>query len=789
VRLYALGLISSALGSFITPLWVIPSLGIAASSWAAGTINLLLAGGACLLSKPAGLLSATEPGMGYSRSNSAAWVAFVIGFSLFAVEIIGAKAIWLIVDSTAYAEGILFGAVLTSMAAGGLVQLWADRRRISACQVIALSLLLAALAQGLMIPTSAWLASTFHESCRRFAWITSSAVGFGIAEAMLVFVMLGPSMLGHGMAFSGLCKMATETGSGFTSTVGRLYGWNNAGAVLGAVVSATVLIPASGLTRSLATVTLVLLCACVVVAVGIVPRSRVRSGILYSCLLVGILVCHWGWAGDITFRYAAAGPGKSILLHHEDASGIVEVWEDRGNGSRVLKSSRLRQEGGTLPSHLRMQRMQGQLPQLLHPGPRQVLVVGLGTGISLSGLVSGNDVTCVEVSSGVIAAEEFFRPFNGNIIGRGAVRLVQQDGRDYIKLARNQYDLIVQDVFFPYQPGVSNLYSVEHFQRCRDRLTADGVMAQWLCVNQVSTQDLKTLVRTFCSVFPHTTLWRDEIYLLLWGTPREFRTNRETLIDRIASRVDPAAGPLPDASDLLTRFVCDERAATRWSSGAKMNTDDNAIIEFRTPLHIAQLNSPELALQNLRELRQMMQPVATVVTRLDAAAGDDVLDNIQQAAESYLDGSIALLEGDTIATRRRFTRAWRMNPSNLAARDWVVNDILFRCQAHWKTGNLVSATEVLDEAEDVVQDSAIEMARANLLVARGLNQDAEAAYHEILRKEPGMTRARVQLGILLFDAGRIEQAQETFRRGIELAPHDPDLQLGLERCRVVLRTH
>lgn len=130
-----------------------------------------------------------------------------------------------------------------------------------------------------------------------------------------------------------------------------------------------------------------------------------------------------------------------------------------------------------------------------------------------------------------------------------------------------------------------------------------------------------------------------------------------------------------------------------------------------------------------------------------------------------------------------------MNPSNLAARDWVVNDILFRCQSHWKAGNLVSATEVLDEAEDVIQDPAIEMARANLLVARGLNQDAEAVYHEILRKEPSMTRARVQLGILLFDAGRIEQAQETFRRGIELAPHDPDLQLGLERCRVLLRTH
>lgn len=785
-RLYLIGLLTSAAGAAVAPILLLPRFGITLSASIVALINILLAVFALGFGN---LLESTRQPARESdvETSTGPWqdlgvVAFVQGFGLFGLEVISAKVLWLSVDTTAYAEAMVFAVVLVAMGVGSGVALLLRSRRVPAVPLLCFALVFAALTQSLMIPLADRLAFGFSNAVKSTAWVTSSVTGFCTAEAMLVAMQVGLPVMFHAIAFTSLCELAVRGQDGFSMRIGRLYAWNNVGAVAGSLMTALVLVPQLGLTWSLTAVSLLLVITGGVFLLRHEQGARARGLVVGSAILTSIPVVIWGVADDITFRDFAAGPQHAVVFHHEDGLGIVEVLENRTDRSRVLRSSRLRQEGGTQPQHVAMQRMQGRLPAVLHPSPEKVLVVGLGTGISLNAMIwdGTTDVSCVEVSRGVIEAERFFRPFNGDILRNQKVRVINEDGREFVKLTRDRYDLIVQDVFFPYQSGVANLYSVEHYRRCRDKLAPRGAVGQWICINQVGTEDLKSLVRTFSSVFPHTTLWCDEIYLLLWGTLEPQSLDLKLISDRIESR--GGAEQFANPGEVLARFVCVEQSAATWAAGIELNTEDNARIEFRSPLRLSELNSPTLVARNLRELQSLKQPTSSVC-RIAGPDDAELLARVDRASRLYVSGLIAVGEGNLAGARRDLRASFDLNPSNLMARDWLVTDALARTEQKFRAKDLAGATEILAEADEFApDDSRVLLNHAGILFMKGEWTEAAQKCQLVLDREPGNTRVRSLLGSIQFQAGQLADATATFRRALEDAPNDPELQRWLRRC-------
>jgi len=87
------------------------------------------------------------------------------------------------------------------------------------------------------------------------------------------------------------------------------------------------------------------------------------------------------------------------------------------------------------------------------------------------------------------------------------VKITVDDARHYMSRAQTQYDVIVLDIFFPMSSGSSSVFSQEYFQLCQKRLAPGGLVCQWLPIHQLSMEQIKTIVATFQSVFPHTSLW------------------------------------------------------------------------------------------------------------------------------------------------------------------------------------------------------------------------------------------------------------------------------------------
>jgi hypothetical protein len=113
--------------------------------------------------------------------------------------------------------------------------------------------------------------------------------------------------------------------------------------------------------------------------------------------------------------------------------------------------------------------------------------------------------------------------------------LIVGDGRSHLLLSPRQYDVVVSEPSNPWMAGVASLFTREFFEAARSRLKPDGILCQWAHTYDIATADLRSIVRTFASVFPEGGLW------LVGGG--------DLLLIGTKDGGVPGSGGRPDASD------------------------------------------------------------------------------------------------------------------------------------------------------------------------------------------------------------------------------------------------
>jgi spermidine synthase len=776
-RLYWHGLVWSGLGALLTPLWLLRVLGSTYTSLLLGALHGLAAlCGRWLhdFSNPAGAPDHTATIRPQTPTYPLVWlVSALLGGGLFTVESIGAKYLWLIVDATVYTEGLLLGMVLLGMGVGTALYGVLRKCHWSAEAVLTGSLILFGGWIVLWLFLAAWVAAAFAALLPWTLAQDASAGRFWALYGALVGVVLGGPASATGMGFPALCELAIRRQTSVTHAIGKLTAWHYVGAGLGTAGTTFLLLPILGMTWSLALLSTVLLLTAVTWWRHTTRWAPQTPWVWASA--AGILIGgYWlGRACDVTFQVRAAGAQHRVVLHHEDGSGVVEVYEEQHTGQRLLMSSRLRQEGGDRPEDLRVQRLQGALPVLLHPAPRHMLVVGLGTGISLAASLRSEveHVTCVELSPGIIKAAALFAQTNNHILTHPQVTLLQQDGRNFMRLSRAHYDLVVQDLFFPYRAGVGNLYTQEHYQRIRARLRPQGRVAQWIALNQVGLVELRSLVRTFTSVFPETSLWLTGGYLLLYGGAEPFSLAWPAFQQRMAADVPVNS---TNAADVLSMFIAAGPAVRQWAANATLNTDDTAFIEFHLLWAFATLNTVRLAAENLAALLPLHQPVGDVVTQLTVPEQQQ-LAPASQAAYWLWHGIIARARGDLEQARQLYERAYALHPVSYQVRSFLAQDLAARGRQALLHGQAAEAETFLRRALTI--DAHHAEAQFDLaLVQAGHGDDAAAVatLQRLLHTSPTFPHGAFNLGISLYKLARYQEAAEQFKRAVAADPASID---------------
>jgi len=569
--LYAMNTLGAVLGVLAAAFVLIPEFGLARTGLVCVALNVACAGLA-LSTFPRVTLPAGNPRV-HTRTGARAPLGRLALSGLLGIgyEVVVVRVLSQLTENTVYTFALLLAVYLIGTAAGAAIhQRWAfktegnESLRDRLFAVVAAACLVCTQILYASEALRTWLTAAFGEGM-------SSAIA---AEGLLALLTFGPVTIAMGALFSQLTREASALGSSF----GRALGVNTLAAAAAPGLFGVLLLPAFG-----AKVSLLLLALGYLSQVGRRSWSRWRVRLL--ALATGALALL---APRLTF--VDVPEGGRVLSYQEGAMAAVSVVQD-ATGVLSLRINNRQQEGSSATR--RVDARQAWLPLLLHPAPRQALFLGLGTGVTSSAATGDRhlQVDVVELLPEVIAASTRFTAEARRDDRGERFHVMVGDARRYVRTTARKYDLVVSDNFHPARSGSGALYTVEHFSAVRSRLADQGLFCQWLPLHQLDMGTLRSIVRSFISIYPggFAMLASNSLetpVLGLIGHRDAERIERGPLRDRLASTVAPATLAelgFDDEFSVLGAVIAGPSALAHFAGSAPLNTDDRPIVAYAAP--------------------------------------------------------------------------------------------------------------------------------------------------------------------------------------------------------------
>ncbi len=637
-RLYTCNLVGAIVGTLAAGFVLLPQFGVRATIWTAAGLNILIGLAAFLIERrganasPASRVAEEQVEAARAASLSGSkkdesdaipenisggakfwlWCAFVSGFVTISTQVAWTRVLTMIIGSSTYAFSIVVALFLIGLSGGAYL---VGRRKSYGnlrSTIFKVELLIVA-----SLILSLWATNRTPQLMINLginmginSWLGLLALQTFVAAVLLLIPAL---LMGMAMPLV-LVRAANAQGEESVRLVGRSYAVNTLGAIVGAFSAGFLLIP-KGSTRF---TILVASALCLIVAgIAYKPAREKIDRDLYRSLKVGatcvLIVALFFVAPSLNLgalsigaydglvRVLAKSQGSitdsedrkfspetnRLLFYREGPTATVSVREDWGIRSMAINGRTNASDRDDMPTQV----MVGIIPLLLAPRIDNGLMVGFASGVSTGSMLQSplKSLECVELEPTTREASRFFNHVNNQPLNDPRLRLLIDDARTYLHVTDARYDVIVSEPSHPWVPGVANLFTKEFFELARGRLTDEGVFVQWVQIYQLSTENLRTVLATYRSVFPHVMMFRvggaargKDLILVGSRTPLSFTRMSERLNDaRI--RAEMARVNMNKAEDVLSWYVCDEKQLTPAVAGAIINTDDNMRVENRAP--------------------------------------------------------------------------------------------------------------------------------------------------------------------------------------------------------------
>ncbi len=393
--------------------------------------------------------------------------------------------------------------------------------------------------------------------------------------------------------------------------IGGVYAANTIGAIAGALATSLVLIPWMG-TQHTEQILIALsgLGALAALAPGLwrwSARGFNWPRVMGSGAAIGLLAAALGglfWLGrriePVPFELIAYGREAHITR----GMGVEEIYRGEGTNSSIAVS-RLRDviqfhvagktEASSNLADMRLERMLANIPAILHPEPRSVLVVGFGAGVT-----AGSFLPYLSVDRLVICEIEplipkfvgpLFSDFNLDVLHDPHVEVVYDDARHYVLTTREKFDIITSDPIHPYVKGAATLYTEEYFQQVREHLNPGGLVTQWVPLYESNVDTVKSEIATFFRVFPHATVWfntkgGDGYDVVLLGSLEPLEVDMRAVTqrmqgdDRLFKMFYLEQVGFDSEIDLLATYAGDADDYRTWLADAEINRDGNLRLQY-----------------------------------------------------------------------------------------------------------------------------------------------------------------------------------------------------------------
>ncbi len=586
--LYGANTGGAALGAVLADFVLVPRVGAQAAQWVAVGINVGVAG--IVLMRPStelGVNGAEDP-----KPIALGWPGLALALSGFAG--MGLEVLWFRFFSSALGGyrsvfALLLAVLLVGMWAGSALAGWlAHRTRRPA--------LLQAIAQCALVVTSLALLAFLDVDAARAA--LNDPGGFGEHVSNLIPMLKAVALPGvlMGAAYPLLNAVVQSAGPEIGRRAGKLYLYNTAGAVAGSLVTGFALIPAFGVQRTLpmlAAVALLGLLPLLIATRAFAPLELpvLKRALPIFALLGAIAVGGWTLRPKDAVLFSAFVPGWSeqiqLLAVREGANEVSVVAKWPGIGLALFTNGH--NMSGTTKGSQRYMRAMAHIPLLMIENPRRALVIcfGVGNTVHATSLHPLEKIDVAELSPDVLALSSWFKDTNGLVLSDPRVSTYVNDGRQHLRMQpEGTYDLITLEPPPIAFAGVGALYSREFYALAKSRLTAGGLLTQWLPAYQVSPEVARAMAASFVAEFPDAVLlsgYGAEL-ILLGSKGGDTRLHLSTVHDRLAARPrvaeDLAHIELGTDDALVGLLVASQAELAAYVQGSPIVTDDRPLNEY-----------------------------------------------------------------------------------------------------------------------------------------------------------------------------------------------------------------
>jgi spermidine synthase len=388
--------------------------------------------------------------------------------------------------------------------------------------------------------------------------------------------------------------------------VGNVYAANTGGAIVGALAFSMLLIPRIGTRNAERALIALSAVGALCILVPMVWSRREKIGDV--CLAVSILAAALLLitvpgvpATVIAYGRLSMTAGESQILYVGEGMNSSIAVSQYGSTREFHVSGKA--EASNNAFDMRVQRMLGDMPAVLHPNPRRVLVVGFGAGVTAGSFVVNPDVQRIvvcEIEPLVPpATSQYFNKENYNVLHDARTEIVYDDARSYILSTPEMFDIITSDPIHPWVRGSATLYTKEYFEMARAHLNPGGIVAQWVPLYETDSATVKSEIATFFDVFPNGTVWANEdegggYDVMLLGQKDPLQINVIELQKRLErpeyARVARSLRDvgLSSAAEILGTYAGQASDLKPWLNGAAINRDGNLRLQYLAGLALNQ---------------------------------------------------------------------------------------------------------------------------------------------------------------------------------------------------------
>lgn len=816
-RLYGLNTLGAAFGAFLCGFWLINLLGIWGTLFFAVAVNGII-GLACILAasgtKRQRLVSEhsqdepkqkTFEDYGQTAESCSYPVEVVIGalvifavsgFCAMSYEVIWTKLLGLIVGPTTYSFTIvlvtfILGLALGSMLFGRLADRTAEPIWLLILTQIAAALFALGVSQ-LLGNSQLFFAGLIVKFQDSFALLSA-------AKAVTLFGFMILPTLCLGAAFPLVGKIYTQSVSKLGRSIGSAYAVNTIGAVSGSFCAGFLLIPLLGKENGLSFVIGLQLVNSAVITVIILVKQKVfKPAPLLAPVGLGVLLCiffpqwnrralsigkyhrfeeagikpaQYGWTESLFSgaEILAKSQRGEPVFYSDGIGGFTTVLKYAGPLGNVEYSLVISgKPDASSRGDMKTQTLLAHFGMIFHPNPKNVMVLGLASGITAGEVLCYpiEQVDVVDINRQVVGASEFFTPWNNNVLSNPKTNLIIQDARAHLYLTEQKYDVVISEPSNPWMSGLAALFTRDFFELVNARLNDEGIFVQFLHLYEMDWPTFALVGRAFGQVFANNILvscqpggfGSDCLLIGLKGNRRLTLENaKRNIIHTQKSKNINLSEP-----ELLYRLIISEDMQKLFGDGPA-NTDNRPRLEFAAPKMMYR-SDPKIG-ANLQAGRWVCPETAQIIEQVKTNI-DSQIDFAAYAVSVFAPFyEMVDISGCTPVQKERF---FKLMEDYCSAE--IINYALLGDSELIQKCRDVQIQTILKKIELMPDQSLSYLYLGDLYLARGMVTEAIESYSKSLQIKPPGAEAHMRLGIAFNQNKQYDRAVAHFLSAMSARP-------------------